>query len=87
MPDFDIRSLVISVILQDRSTTMTIFPHSYSTPVLGHQKHDKTQSDKIDCMVSDMYCPGRNIIIITTATTNNYECVLAIPLCVAPENI
>ena len=33
-------------------------------------KHDKAQADKIRCMVLNMNCPGRNIIIVTTVTTN-----------------
>ena len=40
-----IRSLVILLILQDRSTAC---PHSHSTPVLEHQD-DKTRPDKIRC--------------------------------------
>ena len=51
MSDFAVWSLVISLILKDRGTTMKTCPHSYCTPVLCHQKQVKAQADKIICMV------------------------------------
>ena len=68
--DLVIRSLVISVILQDGSTTMTTCLHSYSIPVLGHQNHDKAQADKMRCMGLDINYLGSNIIMVTTVTSN-----------------
>ena len=48
--DLVIRSLVISVILQDRSTTMTTCPVFRKHSRLGTSKHDRDKADKIRCM-------------------------------------
>ena len=52
---------------------MTMCPHSHSTSVLGHQKHDKAQVGKTRCTVFNMNCQSSNIIMFTNVKTIKYE--------------
>ena len=49
---------------------MMTYQHSSSIRILGPQKHDKAQADKIGCMTFNMNCPEKNIIMVTTITKN-----------------